>query len=104
MEHSNFVMYQSALADIPVLDDQGGIGSRRILEKLDDLIDCLNAQGKQLNEWREKAVQILSMPLVDEDDEETTGEEYETSAKAQDELQVCHCSEGSIQVIRSECS
>lgn len=58
---------------------------------MDGLIDCLNTQGKQLNDWREKAIRILLMPLVDEDDEETTGEEYEISTKAQDELQVCDC-------------
>ncbi|EOD47563.1 putative snf2 family helicase protein [Neofusicoccum parvum UCRNP2] len=75
------------LTEIPVLDDRGGIESRRILEKLDGIIDSLNEQGNQLNEWREKAIRILLMPLVDEDDEETTGEEYEASTKAQDELQ-----------------
>ncbi|KAF4310369.1 SNF2-related protein [Botryosphaeria dothidea] len=79
---------KSVLGGIPELEDHGGIESRRILEKMDRLTESLNEQGRQLNEWREKAVRILLMPLVDEDDEETTGEEYEDSTKAQGELQV----------------
>ncbi|KAK8224788.1 SNF2 family N-terminal domain-containing protein [Phyllosticta capitalensis] len=69
-------------------EDLGGIENRRILDKLDLVIDCLNEQGKKVNEWRNKVVEILSSPLVDADDEDTTGEEYEKSAKAQDDLQV----------------
>ncbi|KAH7062432.1 DEAD box-containing helicase-like transcription factor/DNA repair protein [Macrophomina phaseolina] len=77
-----------AVAEISMFEDYGGIESRRVLEKMDRLTEKLNNQGKQLNEWREQAVRILLMPLVDEGDEETTGEEYEASTKAQDELQV----------------
>ncbi|KAK7621388.1 SNF2 family DNA-dependent ATPase domain-containing protein [Phyllosticta citricarpa] len=78
----------SYASTIPLAEDLGGIENRRILDKLDLVIECLNEQGKKVNEWRRKVVDILSSPLVDAEDEDTTGEEYEASAKAQDELQV----------------
>ncbi|KAB2570056.1 putative ATP-dependent helicase [Lasiodiplodia theobromae] len=78
---------KAPITEIPIPDDHGGIESQRILEKMDRLAEGLNEQGIRLNEWRQEAVRILLMPLVDEDDQETTGEEYEASTKAQDELQ-----------------
>ncbi|KAK7532219.1 SNF2 family N-terminal domain-containing protein [Phyllosticta citribraziliensis] len=78
----------SYTSPIPPAEDLGGIENGRILDILDMVIECLNEQGKKLNEWRKKVVDILSSPLVDAEDEDTTGEEYEASAKAQDELQV----------------
>ncbi|KAF2015869.1 ATP-dependent DNA helicase [Aaosphaeria arxii CBS 175.79] len=78
------------LPEVKDLEDLGGIESRKILDTMDSISDLLNAQAKQLKTWRQKVVDILLMPLVDEDEEgkETTGEEYEDSTKVQDELYV----------------
>ncbi|GAB7359482.1 hypothetical protein MBLNU230_g6128t1 [Neophaeotheca triangularis] len=75
----------------PVLKDlesSGGIESRRVVEKSDELFDLLRDQAAVIVEWREKMAEYLSKPLVDQDEEgqETTGEEYEDSTKLQDEL------------------
>ncbi|KAJ4370401.1 hypothetical protein N0V83_004919 [Neocucurbitaria cava] len=67
----------------------GGIEARKILEMMDNIGDYMNAQAEQIQIWRMKIVDILLMRLVDdEDDQETTGEEYDDSLKAQDELYV----------------
>lgn len=77
------------LPEIEPLEDLGGIENRRVLEAMDYLTDCLNSQGAQLQEWRQKVMEILLLPLVDEDEgKETTGDEYEDSTKAQDELYI----------------
>ncbi|KAK1080670.1 hypothetical protein LTR33_005343 [Friedmanniomyces endolithicus] len=67
-----------------------GIEGRRLVEKSDELFDVIRAQAKHILEMRSKMAEYLVMPLVDEDGEglETTGEEYETSTKQQDELYV----------------
>ncbi|KAF2266338.1 hypothetical protein CC78DRAFT_566978 [Lojkania enalia] len=75
--------------NIADLADLGGIENVKVLGMMDDVTEILNAQAKQLEEWRRKVVNILLMPLVDEDEgKETTGEEYEDSTKVQDELYV----------------
>ncbi|KAF2757096.1 hypothetical protein EJ05DRAFT_55747 [Pseudovirgaria hyperparasitica] len=68
------------------IDDVGGIENRKTLERIDQLIDTLNEQGELLSKWRAKAVDILQLPLVDTDETETTGDEYENSTKQQDDL------------------
>ncbi|KAL5121791.1 hypothetical protein ACEQ8H_000006 [Pleosporales sp. CAS-2024a] len=77
---------------IPKIDDLpdlGGIESRQVLNTMDNISDFLNAQAEQIHIWRRKMVDILLMRLIDdEDDQETTGEEYDVSLKAQDELYV----------------
>ena len=68
------------------LPDAGGIENRKILEKADALFDLLNAQSAQLHEWRRVVVGMLLLPLVDGDEREITGDEYEDSTKNMDEL------------------
>ena len=51
---------------LPSLEDQAGIESRAPIDRLNSLITVIRGQGKQLSEWREKTVKLLSMPLVDE--------------------------------------
>lgn len=48
----------------------------------------MNAQAKLIDEWKQKATDLLLKPLVDKDEEnvETTGDEYEDSTKSQDTL------------------
>ena len=69
------------------LESLGGIESRRIVEKSDDLFDVIRDQAKVIIQWRAKMAEYLLKPLVDEDEGiETTGDEYEDSTKLQDEL------------------
>lgn len=73
--------------EFPANPPKGGLESRRILEQLDELGVALDTQANQLDEWREKIIQYLLRPLVDEDDGlDVTGEEYEESTKIQDEV------------------
>jgi E3 ubiquitin-protein ligase SHPRH len=74
------------IADLPEL---GGIEGKKILDVMDEVTDLLNAQKEQIEKYRRKVVDILMLPLVDEDEgKETTGDEYEDSTKVQDELYV----------------
>ena len=68
------------------LDSLGGIESRRIMEKSDDLCDVIRELAAVITEWRAKMAEYLLNPLVDKDDVEITGDEYEDSTKQQDEL------------------
>ncbi|KAF2441144.1 hypothetical protein P171DRAFT_434827 [Karstenula rhodostoma CBS 690.94] len=75
--------------ELPEIEDLGGIESSSVLEKLDVITNIINSQSAKLKEWRNKIIEILTMPLVDNDeDKETTGEEYETSLKVQNELYI----------------
>ncbi|KAI9814757.1 MAG: hypothetical protein M1827_003023 [Pycnora praestabilis] len=68
---------------------KGGIESRKISDKLEILGQALNDQANQLDEWREKMVQFLIQPLVDDEEGiELQGDEYETSTKQQEEVYV----------------
>jgi E3 ubiquitin-protein ligase SHPRH len=74
------------ITDLP---DLGGIETKKVLDMMDEVSDLLNEQAAQLEKWRQKVVEILLLPLVDEDEgKETTGDEYEDSTKVQDELYV----------------
>ena len=77
---------------------RGGIESRHVIEKVETLIAVMQDQMTQLEEWRDKTVELLTIPLVDEEeqdslmDPETTDKEYEPeyeiSTKQQDESYV----------------
>ncbi|KAF2645742.1 hypothetical protein P280DRAFT_389166 [Massarina eburnea CBS 473.64] len=74
---------------IPRIHNLDGIESRKIRDMMKIVTDILNAQTEQLQKWRTKIVEILTSPLVDQDEgKETTGDEYEDSTKVQDELYV----------------
>lgn len=66
----------------------GGLESRRFLERLEDLCSTLDCQANQLDEWREKTIELLLQPLVDEEETDLQGDEYEASTRQQDELYV----------------
>ncbi|EME80438.1 uncharacterized protein MYCFIDRAFT_198667 [Pseudocercospora fijiensis CIRAD86] len=78
------------LPKVTDLPSTGGIESRRIVEKSDELFDVIREQVAVLKEWRAKMTDFLIKPLVDTDDGlvEITGDEYEDSTKQQDELYV----------------
>jgi E3 ubiquitin-protein ligase SHPRH len=77
------------IPEFPSRPRGGGIESRRIVEQLYDLGVALDSQANVIDEWREQTIQLLVMPLVDEDDGvDLTGDEYEESTKIQDEIMV----------------
>jgi E3 ubiquitin-protein ligase SHPRH len=78
----DFVQIPEISAKLP----KGGLTSTRIAETLESLAAALDAQANTLDEWREVAIQSLLRPLVDEEVEEITGDEYEQSTKTQDEM------------------
>ncbi|KAG9506124.1 hypothetical protein J7337_003105 [Fusarium musae] len=82
---------EQSFVEIPELtvDEERGIESGRIVDDLEALYNELNDQANVIDEWRERLVGLVLKPLVDEeDDAETTGDEYGESAKIQDELMV----------------
>ena len=79
------------IPDISPLKVGGGIESRMVLEKLENMIVIMQNQAAQINEWRNKTIELLLLTLVDEEDADIQGDEYETSTKRQDEVR---CSEG----------
>ncbi|KAJ9631013.1 hypothetical protein H2203_001541 [Taxawa tesnikishii (nom. ined.)] len=77
------------ISEVSPLDTSGGIENRKVVYKLDDLIGIFRKQAEFIVDWREKVVELMLKPLVDEDEgAETTGEEYEDSTQQQDRLYV----------------
>lgn len=72
------------IPDLKTCANRGGIESRSVLEKLDDVTTIIRKQASRIDEWREKVTKLLSMPLVDEKNTELQGDEYETSTQQQD--------------------
>jgi hypothetical protein len=68
--------------------DKSGIESQRVADALQELNVALDEQAVELDEWREHVIQLLLRPLVDEENDEITGDEYEQSTKLQDEILV----------------
>ena len=66
----------------------GGIESRNLIARLQDLCEAINQQAEKLDEWRERMIELLTLPLVDQEEDELQGDEYETSTKQQDEVYV----------------
>ncbi|KAL8767461.1 MAG: hypothetical protein Q9209_006047 [Squamulea sp. 1 TL-2023] len=64
--------------------NHGGIESRSVLEKLKGVIETVDKQAHQIHEWRTKASKLLLVPLVDEEDADLQGDEYELSTQQQD--------------------
>lgn len=81
---------QQRFAVIPTFKaiDQKGLESRKVADALEELGPALDEQAAQLDDWREHVIQLLLKPLVDEENDETTGEEYEQSTKLQEEILV----------------
>ena len=76
------------LPEMEEIDTYGGIESRNILGRLEDLCAIINNGADQLDKWRENVIQLLSSPLVDQEDADLQGDEYEASKNQQDEAYV----------------
>ncbi|KAL1880224.1 hypothetical protein VTK73DRAFT_6052 [Phialemonium thermophilum] len=77
----------TVIPEVQVMD-QAGIVTQTVVDALKEVGALLDQQADQLDEWREHTIQLLLKPLLDEESEDVTGEEYEESAKLQDELMV----------------
>jgi len=44
----------------------GGILTRKVFERLQPLVDQMNDQANEMDEWREKVIQRLRLPLLDQ--------------------------------------
>jgi E3 ubiquitin-protein ligase SHPRH len=90
MERLQQAAAQQAFAVIPAFKsiDKKGIESRRVADALEEVNVALDEQAVEIDEWREHVIQLLLKPLVDEENDDITGEEYEQSLKLQDEILV----------------
>ena len=77
-----------SLPEIKHISEHGGIETRNILAKIENLINTTNKQAAQLVEWRSKLAELVLLPLLDKEDTELQGDEYETSTKQQDDVYV----------------
>jgi E3 ubiquitin-protein ligase SHPRH len=68
--------------------DRGGIETRAITDRMDEIADQLDKQSEVINSWRKELADLLSKPLVDQEDKEMQGDEYEISLQQQDEVYV----------------
>ena len=76
------------IPQIPDFDVEGGIETRGILDRIDNLFYDLNQQATKLDEWRAALADFLLQPLVDREEQEVQGDEYDVSTKQQDEVYV----------------
>lgn len=90
MERLETAAEEQAFAVIPAFKDvdKKGIESRRLADAFEAINVALDEQAVEIDDWREHVIQLLLKPLVDEENDETTGEEYEQSTKLQDEILV----------------
>ncbi|KAI0167265.1 SNF2 family N-terminal domain-containing protein [Pestalotiopsis sp. NC0098] len=68
--------------------DKSGLESRRHVEEYIHLIGVMDEQANLVDQLREHVIQLLLKPLVDQEEDEITGEEYENSTKIQNDLMV----------------
>jgi E3 ubiquitin-protein ligase SHPRH len=60
---------EQQFVEIPELkhsEFSGGIVTRKIFERLQPLVDQMNEQANRMDEWREKIIQKLRLPLLDQ--------------------------------------
>ncbi|EPS43153.1 hypothetical protein H072_2920 [Dactylellina haptotyla CBS 200.50] len=74
------------IPEFDVKDQKGGIESSAIMEDIQLLAEKLDEQAEVLDEWRENLIQLLQMPLIDQEQTaELEGDELQQSAEQQDE-------------------
>jgi len=44
----------------------GGILTRKVFERLELFVDQMNEQANEIDDWREKVIQRLRLPLLDQ--------------------------------------
>ncbi|KAL8778980.1 MAG: hypothetical protein Q9203_000726 [Teloschistes exilis] len=81
-QHHSF----AAIPRCKALPTCGGIESQAPLEKFEDIAAFINRQADRIKDWRKTATELLSTPLVDEEDTDLQGDEYEASTQQQDKV------------------
>lgn len=76
------------LPSITLWHEHGGIESRNVIVRSNRLLRVLNDEASQIDEWRDNLVDLLLLPLVDADEAELQGDEYEASKIQQDAVYV----------------
>ena len=66
----------------------GGIESQKVFRAVDQVGTLMNRQSDQMQEWRSKLAALLSENLLDQEEADLTGEEYEATLKNQDDQYV----------------
>lgn len=91
MEKIGYNAHHQKFAVIPGMEpmQRYGIESRRAAEASEALCGFLDEQAGVLDDWREHVIELLLQPLLDEESEEVTGEEFEDSTKLADEIAAC---------------
>ncbi|KAL9052532.1 MAG: hypothetical protein Q9162_005336 [Coniocarpon cinnabarinum] len=72
----------------PSSSNHGGIESQKVFRAIDSISSLINRQSRQLQEWRSKLAGLLSESLLDQEEVELTGDEYDATLKNQDEQYV----------------
>lgn len=76
-----------SFAEIPEIEISGQSDieeCRIVLKKIRALGESLNVQANQLGRWRERIIELLLLPLVDEEGVlDVIGDEYDISIKQQ---------------------
>lgn len=76
-----------AIPELSLNSLKEALETKHISEDLNELARVINAQALILIKWRDITIQNLLRPLIDEDEGlEITGNEYEESTKAQDDV------------------
>lgn len=99
MSRVNEMVDAKSMVKIPhvsPLQNRGGIESRTIFERLNDMIEVMHSQATQIDEWRDKTTELLLLTLVDEEETDLQGDEYETSTRQQDEVR---CNESTLDTL-----
>ena len=71
--------------EIVAPDFKGGIESASAMEKFQEMAGLLNDQANAMDEWRERTIELLLTPLIDQESGEAKGDELETMAWLQEE-------------------
>ncbi|KAK3997482.1 putative ATP-dependent helicase IRC20 [Cladorrhinum sp. PSN332] len=81
---------EQKFAELPPVkfSNRSGLETHKVVDALVEIAEGLDGQANVLDEWREHVIQLLLKPLIDEDNGEVTGDEYEQSTKLQDEILV----------------
>lgn len=81
-----------AFVKLPKMDPQiysRGIEAYNVISNFEDLCEALNKHAEQYKEWREIMIQLVTQPLIDQEEEaELEGDEYERSTRHQDKMYV----------------
>ncbi|KAI4201080.1 MAG: hypothetical protein LQ350_003509 [Teloschistes chrysophthalmus] len=81
-QHQSF----AAIPRCKALPARGGIESQAPLEGFEDIAAFIDKQADRIKDWRNTVTKLLSTPLVDEEDTDLQGDEYEASTQQQDKV------------------